>query len=122
MMNIELYLHTNYDKSALKILKLLDTNSIDFSVQTFNEEDIDKVSLVIGERVRRLPFVMIDGERVGGYYDLFEYLVNKNIINYEGNSWTKYIRWPRSVRPRSNHHIRTYMKMLRTYQKITLLV
>ena len=25
MMNIELYLHTNYDKSALKILKLLDT-------------------------------------------------------------------------------------------------
>lgn len=89
MMNIELYLHTNYDKSALKILKLLDTNSIDFSVQTFNEEDIDKVSLVIGERVRRLPFVMIDGERVGGYYDLFEYLVTKNIINYEGKPWKK---------------------------------
>ena len=37
MMNIELYLHTNYDKSALKILQLLDSNNIKFSVQTFNE-------------------------------------------------------------------------------------
>ena len=88
-MNIELYLHTNYDKSALKILQLLDSNNIKFSVQTFNEEDTEKVSQVIGERVRRLPFVMIDGEKVGGYYDLFEYLVSKNIINYEGKSWKK---------------------------------
>ena len=88
-MNIELYLNTNYDKSALKMLKLLDSNNIKFSVQTFNEEDTEKVSQVIGERVRRLPFVMIDGEKVGGYYDLFEYLVNKNIINYEGKSWKK---------------------------------
>ena len=88
-MNIELYLNRNYDKSALKILQLLDTNNIKFSVQTFGEEDTEKVSKVIGERVRRLPFVMIDGEKVGGYYDLFEYLVNKNIINYEGKSWPK---------------------------------
>ena len=85
-MIIELYLNTNYDKSALKILQLLDSNNIKFSVRTFNEEDTEKVSKVIGERVRRLPFVMIEGENEGGYYDLFEYLVSKNIINYEGKS------------------------------------
>ena len=88
-MNIELYLNRNYDKSALKILQLLDSNNIKFSVHTFGEEDTEKVSKVIGERVRRLPFVMIDGEKVGGYYDLFEYLVSRNIINYEGKSWKK---------------------------------
>ena len=88
-MKIELYLYEKYDKSALKILQLLDTNNIKFSAHTFKEYDIEKVSQVIGERIRRLPFVMIDGERVGGYYDLFEYLVSRNIINYEGKSWTK---------------------------------
>ena len=88
-MNIELYLYEKYDKSALKILQLLDSNNIKFSAHTFNDDDIEKVSKVIGERIRRLPFVMIDGERVGGYYDLFEYLVTKNIINYEGKPWKK---------------------------------
>jgi len=88
-MNIELYLYEKYDKSALKILKLLDNNNIKFSAHTFYDEDIETISKVIGERIRRLPFVMIDGEKVGGYYDLFEYLVNKNIINYEGKSWPK---------------------------------
>ena len=88
-MNIELYLYEKYDKSALKILQLLDSNNIKFSAHTFEDEDIEKISNVIGERIRRLPFVMIYGERVGGYYDLFEYLVSRNIINYEGKSWTK---------------------------------
>jgi glutaredoxin len=88
-MNIELYLYEKYDKSALKILQLLDTNNIKFSAHTFHNEDIEKISKVIGESIRRLPFVMIDGERVGGYYDLFEFLVSKNIINYEGKSWKK---------------------------------
>ena len=84
-MNIELYLYTTFDKSALNILKLLENNNIKFSVQIFNEEDsLDFISEQVGEKVRRLPLVLIDGERVGRYYDLMEYLVNKGVINYKG--------------------------------------
>ena len=84
-MNIELYLYAKFDKSALDILKLLDDNKIRFSVQTFNEDDsLDFISDRVGEKVRRLPLVMIDGERVGRYYDLMEFLVNKGVINYKG--------------------------------------
>ena len=86
-MNIELYLYAEFDKSALDILKLLDDNKIRFSVQTFNEDDsLDFISDRVGEKVRRLPLVMIDGERVGRYYDLMEFLVNKGVINYKGKS------------------------------------
>ena len=84
-MNIELYLYAEFDKSALDILKLLDDNKIRFSMQTFNEDDsLDFISDRVGEKVRRLPLVMIDGERVGRYYDLMEFLVNKGVINYKG--------------------------------------
>ena len=84
-MNIELYLYTKFNKSALDILILLDDNKIRFSVQTFNEDDsLDFISDRVGEKVRRLPLVMIDGKRVGRYYDLMEFLVNKGVINYKG--------------------------------------
>ena len=84
-MNIELYLYAEFDKSALDILKLLDDNKIRFSVQTFNEDDsLDFISDRVGEKVRRLPLVMIDNKRVGRYYDLMEFLVNKGVINYKG--------------------------------------
>ena len=86
-MNIELYLYATFDKSALDILKLLDDNKIKFSVQTFSEDDsLDFISDRVGEKVRRLPLVMIDGQRVGRYYDLMEFLVNEGVINYKGKS------------------------------------
>ena len=84
-MNIELYLYATFDKSALNILKLLENNNIKFSVQIFNEEDsLAFISDQVGEKVRRLPLVVIDGKRVGRYYDLMEFLVNKGVINYKG--------------------------------------
>ena len=84
-MNIQLYLWANFNDSAFKILKLLDGNKIPFSVQTFgSDESLDDISEQIGEKVRRLPVVVIDGEKIGGYYDLVEFLINKNIINYDG--------------------------------------
>ena len=84
IMNIQLYLDIKYNESAFKILKLLDDNNIEFSVLTFRDDEIDKVSLLIGEKVRRLPQVIIDGKRIGGYYDLIEFLMNMKLINYKG--------------------------------------
>ena len=86
-MNVELFVYDKFDKSALEILNLLDTNEIKFSVQVFKEEDsIDYISNQVGETVRRLPVVLVDGKKVGRYYDLVEYLVNEGVINYEGKS------------------------------------
>ena len=83
-MNIQLYLWAEFNESAFKILKLLDGNKIPFSVQTFKDESLDDISAVVGEKVRRLPVVVADGENVGGYYDLLEFLINKEVINYDG--------------------------------------
>ena len=86
-MNIQLYLWADFNESAFKILKLLDGNKIPFSVQTFGSDELlDDISEQIGEKVRRLPVVVIDDEKIGGYYDLVEFLINKNIINYDGKS------------------------------------
>ena len=86
-MNIQLYLWADFNDSAFKILKLLDGNKIPFSVQAFGSDELlDDISEQIGEKVRRLPVVVIDGEKIGGYYDLVEFLINKNIINYDGKS------------------------------------
>lgn len=86
-MNVELFVYDKFDKSALDILNLLDTNEIKFSVQVFKEEDsIDYISNQVGETIRRLPVVLVDGKKIGRYYDLVEYLVNEGVINYEGKS------------------------------------
>ena len=86
-MNIQLYLWADFNKSAFRLLKLLDGNKIPFSVQTFgSDESLDDISEQIGEKVRRLPVVVIDGEKIGGYYDLVEFLINKKVINYDGKS------------------------------------
>ena len=88
-MNVELFVYDKFDKSALDIINLLENNSIKFSVQVFGEEDsLDYISGQVGESVRRLPVVLVDGKRIGRYYDLVEYLVNVGVINYEGKaSW-----------------------------------
>ena len=84
-MNIQLYLWADFNESAFKILKLLDGNKIPFSVQTFGSDELlEDISVQIGEKVRRLPVVIIDGEKIGGYYDLLEFLINKEVINYDG--------------------------------------
>ena len=67
-MNVELFVYDKFDKSALDILNLLDTNEIKFSVQVFKEEDsIDYISNQVGETVRRLPVVLVEGKKVGRY-------------------------------------------------------
>ena len=86
-MNIQLYLWAEFSESSFKILKLLDGNKIPFSVQTFgSDESLDDISVQVGGKVRRLPLVIVDGEKIGGYYDLLEFLINKKVINYDGES------------------------------------
>ena len=84
-MEIIVYLHdSEHMESTLKVLDILKRCDLPFTFKTFKSESLDEVSDVIGEKVRRLPQVVIDGDRVGGYYDLLEFLVNKRLTNYAG--------------------------------------
>lgn len=84
-MIIELYLYDKFDKTALKILKLLDKVNLGFSVETFSRNlSVEEISKQTGETVRRLPLVFIDGRQIGRYYDLVELLTSKGYINYQG--------------------------------------
>ena len=84
-MNIIVYLHDSENmESTLKVLDILKRCDLPFTFKTFRTESLDEISDVIGEKVRRLPQVVIDDNRVGGYYDLLEFLVNKKLTNYAG--------------------------------------
>ena len=87
-MDIKVYIHDNRNiESSTKILKLLKDCKLDFATEVFGHVQSDEdeyIANTVGEKVKKLPHVVIDGERVGGYYDLVEYLMKKNIINYAG--------------------------------------
>ena len=78
-MNIVVYIK-DIDSSN-KMLTLLRDCNLMFETHAVEEAYIANV---VGEKVKKLPYAVIDGERVGGYYDLVEYLMNKDIINYSG--------------------------------------
>lgn len=84
-MNISVYIFNEYDSHALNVLQLLKKSDLTFELSTYKQGDLESAMSDIGEKVRRLPQVVIDGSRIGGYYDLLEFLINKKIINYKGN-------------------------------------
>ena len=85
MMNIRVYLFEDYDPKSLKVIELLKTCNLEFTFNSYKEKNMDYISQEIGEKVRKLPQVVIDGTRIGGYYDLMEFLINKKLINYKGD-------------------------------------
>ena len=86
-MDIILYMWEDYDKDefSAKIITLLKLVSLEFKIHSFEKDtEMDVVSKTIGEKVRKLPQIAVDGDRIGGYFDLVEYLINKEVINYAG--------------------------------------
>ena len=85
-MNIVVYLHdSEYMEATLKVLNLLKKSELPFTFKTFKTEGMEEISEVLGEKIRRYPQVVIDGNRIGGYYDLMELLINKQLIDYKGD-------------------------------------
>ena len=79
------------DEFSGKIITLLKSVPLEFKIHSYEKDiDMDVVSKTIGEKGRKLPQIVVDGERVGGYYDLVEHLINKEVINYTGApKWEK---------------------------------
>ena len=92
-MDIILYMWEDYesDEFSGKIITLLRLVPLEFKIHSFEKDtDMNVVSKTIGEKVRKLPQIGVDGEKIGGYYDLVEYLINKEVINYTGApKWEK---------------------------------
>ena len=84
-MDIRVYLYDTYDPYSVKILELLKSCNLKFAFNTYSEDNMDYISQEIGDKVRKLPQVVVDGDRIGGYYDLMELLLNKKLIDYKGN-------------------------------------
>ena len=84
-MDIKVYLYNDYDPYAAKILELLKKCDLKFTFNTYSRGNMDYVSQEIGEKVRKLPQIVIDGNRIGGYYDLMELLINKKLVDYKGD-------------------------------------
>ena len=86
-MDITLYMWEDYDEDefSTKIITLLNLIPLEFKIHSFERDtEMDVVSKAIGEKVRKLPQIAVDGDRIGGYFDLVEYLINKEVINYAG--------------------------------------
>ena len=92
-MNIILYMWEDYEKDefSAKIISLLNLIPLEFKIHSFEKNtEMDVVSKTIGEKVRKLPQIVVDGNRMGGYYDLVEHLINKEVITYTGEpKWEK---------------------------------
>ena len=92
-MDIILYMWEDYesDEFSGKIITLLRLVPLEFKIHSFEKDsDMNVVSKTIGEKVRKLPQIVVDGEKIGGYYDLVEHLINKEVINYTGApKWEK---------------------------------
>ena len=73
------------DEFSTKIITLLNLIPLKFKIYPFERgTEMDVVSNAIGEKVRKLPQIVLDGDRIGGYFDLVEHLINKEVINYAG--------------------------------------
>ena len=86
-MDITLYMWEDYEKDEFsgKIITLLKLIPLEFKIHPFERDtEMDVVSKTIGEKVRKLPQIVLDEDRIGGYFDLVEYLINKEVINYAG--------------------------------------
>ena len=73
------------DEFSAKIISLLKLIPLEFKIHSFEKDtEMDVVSKTIGEKVRKLPQIVVDENRMGGYYDLVEHLINKEVITYTG--------------------------------------
>lgn len=71
-----------YCVKAKSMLEKLGLDYREKKLESFNS--IDELKKDIGSSVRSLPQIKINGELVGGYNQLVEYLTDKGLVNFKG--------------------------------------
>ena len=80
---------TIYSKSncgfCVKAKNLLTNLGLEYTEKKFEDySDIEKLFEDIGKSVKSMPQIKINGELIGGYNSLVEYLTDKGLINFKG--------------------------------------
>jgi glutaredoxin len=77
-----------YCVKAKTLLKNLGLTYTEKKLETF----LNTESLIqdIGKNVKSMPQIKIDGELIGGYNQLVEYLMDKKLVNFEGKVINQY--------------------------------
>lgn len=72
-----------YCVKAKLLLKNLGLGYVEKKFEDF--ENTEKLFEDIGKQVRSMPQIKINGELIGGYNQLVEYLTDKGLINFKGD-------------------------------------
>ena len=80
---------TIYSKSncgfCVKAKNLLTNLGLEYTEKKFEDySDTEKLFEDIGKSVKSMPQIKINGELIGGYNSLVEYLTDKGLINFKG--------------------------------------
>ena len=71
-----------YCEKAKNLLKSLGLTYTEKKFEDF--KSTEKLFEDVGKNVRSMPQIKINGELVGGYNQLIEYLADKGLVNFEG--------------------------------------
>jgi thioredoxin reductase (NADPH) len=85
-MTIVVYSKNNcvYCTKAKALLKGLDLEFEEKSLEKDFNSDPTKLIEDIGKNVRTMPQIKIDGELIGGYNQLVEHFADKGLVNFKG--------------------------------------
>jgi len=70
---------------CVKAKLLLKNLGLPYTEKRFEDfSSTEKLFEDIGKNVRSMPQIKINGELIGGYNQLIEYLADKKLVNFEG--------------------------------------
>ena len=70
---------------CVKAKNLLEKLGLDYIEKKFEDfKSIDELNKDIGRSVKSMPQIKINGELVGGYNQLVEFLTEKKLVNFKG--------------------------------------
>ena len=70
---------------CVKAKNLLKNLGLDYTEKKFEDfSDVEKLFEDIGKNVKSMPQIKINGELIGGYNQLIEYLADKQLVNFKG--------------------------------------
>lgn len=70
---------------CVKAKNLLKNLGLEYTEKKFEDfSDVEKLFEDIGKSVKSMPQIKINGELIGGYNQLVEYLADKQLVNFKG--------------------------------------
>ena len=70
---------------CVKAKNLLKNLGLEYTEKKFEDfSDVEKLFEDIGKNVTSMPQIKINGELIGGYNQLVEYLADKQLVNFKG--------------------------------------